>query len=748
MRKRNFSNGIVIVIVILFVGTSSVSSYRIIEIATNNRDILYVGGNGPGNYSSIQDAIDNASDSDTIFVYNGTYEEQISVDKSVVLEGESNVNTVVKGGFSLSENDTTIKHFKITGGYDWYIDETGKNGTCRIGIYTSSSKNVFYNNLIYALGGNGENGWLEDGGAGGTGTGIHLYSSTGNNISRNIISIWAGDGGEGINGGGGNGGNATGIYLYSSANNNIANNTISYISAGYGGRGGFLPIMSKDVGPGGNGGNAVGIYLYSSTYNKIIFNDISNIYAGNGGIGAEVPAGKGGNGLGIEMKSSPSNIIIYNNISTINGGNGESGKRGSSGGDATGIFMETSNSNNISLNDVSFLSGGNGGNSYASYYLGGFGGASSGIFLQSSNSNNISYNDVTYLSGGTGGTGGDAPGGNGGASTGVNLKSSNSNNILFISICNLTGGFGGGVASDGGDASGLSLISSNSNKVTFLTTCYIYGGEGPPYGTNGTGTGICSSSSSYNIIAKCVIMHGDNGMNTFDNSNNNIIYHTNLFNNTVNAHDSCSNKWHNTTLGEGNFWDDYNGTDGDGDGIGDTPYNISGGDNQDLYPLMHPFELYYILNISASSEVDEGTEFNVTIKSIGGTAIPNTTVEFNDELKLTDAGGRVYFTAPMVGEDTFYNITATKDGYTGDSESILVKNVKDDFKTMFILGLIRNLTTEGDYITFEAVNIRCATFQPLEFNAYYSGEEIVVATKYFGFIGVMFIFALCNASIG
>jgi len=54
------------------------------------------------------------------------------------------------------------------------------------------------------------------------------------------------------------------------------------------------------------------------------------------------------------------------------------------------------------------------------------------------------------------------------------------------------------------------------------------------------------------------------------------------------------NVWNNGTLG--NYWSDYNGTDADGDGIGDTPhfidnhYNIEA-DDTDYYPLMTPVDV-------------------------------------------------------------------------------------------------------------------------------------------------------------
>jgi len=74
---------------------------------------------------------------------------------------------------------------------------------------------------------------------------------------------------------------------------------------------------------------------------------------------------------------------------------------------------------------------------------------------------------------------------------------------------------------------------------------------------------------------------------------NNVIYY-NIFkqNSDYNARDDLTNQWDNESVG--NYWDDYTEKHPDArqiDGIWDTPYNITAGDNIDRFPLVNPVDI-------------------------------------------------------------------------------------------------------------------------------------------------------------
>jgi parallel beta-helix repeat protein len=89
-------------IILLFIGTTIV-----LATAQNTEkplpapkgSWLYVGGSGSGNYTRIQDAIDNASDEDVIFVYHDSspYRENLMIGKSIRLLGEQKETTFIQG---------------------------------------------------------------------------------------------------------------------------------------------------------------------------------------------------------------------------------------------------------------------------------------------------------------------------------------------------------------------------------------------------------------------------------------------------------------------------------------------------------------------------------------------------------------------------------------------------------------------------------------------------------------------------
>ena len=86
-------------------------------------------------------------------------------------------------------------------------------------------------------------------------------------------------------------------------------------------------------------------------------------------------------------------------------------------------------------------------------------------------------------------------------------------------------------------------------------------------------------------------------------SDHNTFYHNNFLNNAQQAYENHQVYWWTTQNNtyyseyntwdngeEGNYWDDYSGSDVDGDGIGETPYTVY--ENfTDQYPLTTPFDI-------------------------------------------------------------------------------------------------------------------------------------------------------------
>jgi len=116
-------NWLAVGVILLFLGTSiipAIAQDMEKPLPASRGQWLYVGGNGPGNHTKIQDAIDNASQGDTVFVYHGTYAELVKIDKSINLLGESWNSTFIKtnghdGIFIVADNVVvdgfTVRYF-------------------------------------------------------------------------------------------------------------------------------------------------------------------------------------------------------------------------------------------------------------------------------------------------------------------------------------------------------------------------------------------------------------------------------------------------------------------------------------------------------------------------------------------------------------------------------------------------------------------------------------------------------------
>lgn len=112
MKKKNLKTTILLGVVLLFIWASiPIHAFKTIEnVQTTCFDgnILFVGGSGPGNYSTVQEAIDNASNGDTIFVYSGIYPGNILVQKTLTIIGENKETTILD--YTTTYDKLTIKN--------------------------------------------------------------------------------------------------------------------------------------------------------------------------------------------------------------------------------------------------------------------------------------------------------------------------------------------------------------------------------------------------------------------------------------------------------------------------------------------------------------------------------------------------------------------------------------------------------------------------------------------------------------
>ncbi|PNX48904.1 MAG: hypothetical protein BV456_09350, partial [Thermoplasmata archaeon M8B2D] len=121
--KRSISKAIISLIIIIVV----ISAFTITLYFTNNNNNnnsngqnnhktnYYVSINGKGDYSSIQKAVDSASENDIIYVNNGTYFENIEINESISLIGKDKNTTIIEGNGSGIVINILADNVKISG---------------------------------------------------------------------------------------------------------------------------------------------------------------------------------------------------------------------------------------------------------------------------------------------------------------------------------------------------------------------------------------------------------------------------------------------------------------------------------------------------------------------------------------------------------------------------------------------------------------------------------------------------------
>jgi len=302
----------------------------------------------------IQAAVDAADEGDAIYVWNGSYTDNVNVNKQLTLEGEGmDVVTV-------SMEDPGDHVFEVTADYVNLSGFTARGATDGgvAGIYLGnvdycniSENNVYVNRFGIYLS-SSSNNTLTSNNCSNNYYGIYLSSSSNNTLTSNTADS----------------NNGHGIYLYDSSNNTLTSNTADS-NNGYGGI--YLSSSSNNTltSNTADSNNGHGIYLYDSSNNTLT----SNTADSNNGYG------------GIYLSSSSNNTLTSNTADSNNGhgiylyysSNNTLTSNTASDNSDTGIYLDRAdNNNNIACNLVQ-------NNTEMGFYI-----------HSGSTGNNVSYNNI------------------------------------------------------------------------------------------------------------------------------------------------------------------------------------------------------------------------------------------------------------------------------------------------------------------------------------------------------------------
>lgn len=249
----------------------------------------------PDDYPTIQGAINAAIPGDTIYVHNGTYHENVVVNKTVSLIGENKSNTIIDGGgmgivVNVTSNNVVITKFTVRNSGHYFPN----SGICvfhsnRTNITGNTMKSSCYGILLYYSNNNTVTGNTM---INNSGHGIVLHVSDDNTISANNLTN----------------NDSEAINLFRSDRNRVQDNDIV--------------------------NNKRGIWMDESTHNIFVNNNIEKEIGiadskYNSFVGNNITDG------GLALHSCDDNNIIENNV--IN--------------NEYGVFLASSNGNHICHNN-------------------------------------------------------------------------------------------------------------------------------------------------------------------------------------------------------------------------------------------------------------------------------------------------------------------------------------------------------------------------------------------------------------